>query len=166
MREYIPPENRLILDFFYEVFCPFCRRVRLNIIDKLRTKHIVTVNLIDVDSNTGSLEMSWYRSFCKEVKEEPTPLLRLHDSLMGDSSWDYAFLMWKKKPTTLTEEILKAEEILEKQLYDNIRLHQKSVVFPVQPSYELDRDVFFTTVHKLSLKSGVVLTVYGGVRVV
>lgn len=112
-------------------------------------KQIVKVNFIDVDANTGSIEMSWYKNFCKEIEKEPTPLLRLHDKYFEDSSWDYTFLMWAKKPTTITEEILKAEEMLEKQLYDKLREFQDSIIFPVQPSYELDRQMFFSTVNKL-----------------
>jgi len=152
MRDYISPEKRLILDFFYEIECPFCRRVRINIIDKLRMKHIVTINSIDVDANTGSIEMSWYNSFYKEFFDSPpAPLLRLHENYLDDSSWNYVFLMWKKKPTSITEEILKAEEILEKQLYDKIREYQNTIIIPVQPSYELDKQMFFTTINKLKI---------------
>jgi hypothetical protein len=149
--ENIPIEKRLTLDFFYEVFCPFCRIVRINIIDKLRLKSLVTINPIDVDANLGCVEMSWYKRFCKEVESEPTPLLRLHDKYLGESSWENIFLMWKKKPLTITEEVLSAEEYLEKQLYDKIREAQKTLIFPVQPSYELDQDMFLRNVHRLKL---------------
>lgn len=149
--EDIPIEKRLTLDFFYEIYCPFCRRVRINIIDKFRLKSLVRINMIDVDSNLGSVEMSWYKSFCKRIESEPTPLLRLHESFIGESGWEYIFLMWKKKPTTLTEEVLSSEEFLEKQLYDKIREAQKTLFFKVQPSYELDRDVFLATIHNLRL---------------
>lgn len=151
MKDYIPPEKRLILDFFHEIDCPFCRRVRINIIDKLRMKHLVIINAIDVDANTGSMEMAWYRRFCREVESEPTPLLRLHDKLLEESNWNYVFLMWKKKPKTLTEEVLSSEEFLEKQLYDKIREFQKSLIFPVQQSYELDRDIFLSNYNNLKL---------------
>lgn len=149
--EDIPIEKRLTLDFYYEVFCPFCRRVRINILDKLRMKSLVTINPIDVDSNFGCVEMSRYKIFCKKIESEPTPLLRMHESYSDESGWEYFFLMWKKKPTTLTEEVLSSEEFLEKQLYDKIREAQKTLFFPVQKSYELDRDVFLATIHKLKL---------------
>ena len=163
MEDYFPPEKRLILDFFYEIYCPFCRRVRINIIDKLRMKNIVSVNAIDVDANTGSLEMSWYKAFCNEVGQQPTPLLRLHEERVEESSFNYVFLMWRKKPSSMTEEVLKAEEILEKQLYDVIRGYQKTILYPTQPSFQLDRDMFFTIVHKLPQESDIIITSQGRV---
>jgi len=131
-----------VLDFFFEEDCPFCRRVRINIIDKLITKDIVIINPIEVDVNTGAIEMGWYGSFCREVKSEPTPLLRLHDKLIGENNWEYAFLMWKKKPTTITEEVLSSEEYLEKQIYDKIRLMDETCVLEIQPSIKAERDIY------------------------
>lgn len=131
-----------ILDFFFEEDCPFCRRVRINIIEKLEEKGIVIINPIEVDVNTGAVEMGWYDSFCREVKSEPTPLLRLHDKLIGENNWEFAFLMWKKKPVTITEEVLSSEEYLEKQIYDKIRLMKGTCILEVQPSYELERDMY------------------------
>lgn len=133
-----------VLDFFYEIVCPFCRRVRVDIIEKIRPKDIVVLNLIDVDANTGSVEMDWYRGFCREVKEDdPTPVIRLHDKLTGENNWEAVFLMWKKKPDTITQEVLTSEEYLEKQIYDELRLMADMQVVEVQPSYELERDLFF-----------------------
>jgi len=131
-----------VLDFFFEEDCPFCRRVRINIIEKLQEKGIVKINPIEVDVNTGAVEMGWYDSFCRNVKSEPTPLLRLHDKLIGENNLDFAFLMWKKKPVTITEEVLSSEEYLEKQIYDKIRLMKDTCVLEVQPSYELERDMY------------------------
>lgn len=131
-----------ILDFFFEEDCPFCRRVRIFIIEKLQEKGIVTINPIEVDVNTGAVEMGWYNSFCREVKSEPTPVLRLHDKLVGENNWEFAFLMWKKKPMTITEEVLSSEEYLEKQIYDKIRLMKETCILEVQPSYELERDMY------------------------
>lgn len=148
----VPVEKRLILDFFYEVFCPFCRRVKVNIVDKLEMKNIVIINPVDVDANLGCVEMDWYRRFCAKVKSEPTPLLRLHDRYLDESSWNHVFLMWRKKPMTITEEVLSSEEYLEKQLYDKIREYQRTLVFPVQQSYELDCDRYLRMVHGLNLE--------------
>ena len=131
-----------VLDFFFEEDCPFCRSVRVNIIEKLEEKGIVIINPIEVDVNTGAVEMGWYNSFCREVKSEPTPLLRLHDKLVGENNWEFAFLMWKKKPVTITEEVLSSEQYLEKQIYDKIRLMNSTCVLEVQPSYELERDMY------------------------
>jgi thiol-disulfide isomerase/thioredoxin len=131
-----------VLDFFFEEDCPFCRSVRINIIEKLQEKGIVIINPIEVDVNTGAVEMGWYNSFCREVKSEPTPLLRLHDKLIGENNWEFAFLMWKKKPMTITEEVLSSEEYLEKQIYDKIRLMNGTCVLEVQPSYKLERDLY------------------------
>lgn len=131
-----------VLDFFFEEDCPFCRSVRVNIIEKLEEKGIVIINPIEVDVNTGAVEMGWYDSFCREVKSEPTPLLRLHDKLIGENNWEFAFLMWKKKPATITEEVLSSEQYLEKQIYDKIRLMNGTCVLEVQPSYELERDIY------------------------
>ena len=132
-----------VLDFFFEEDCPFCRRVRIDIIDKkLIPKGIVIINPIEVDVNTGAVEMGWYESFCREVKSEPTPVLRLHDKLVGENNWEFAFLMWKKKPMTITEEVLSSEEYLEKQIYDKIRVMENTCILEVQPSYELERDMY------------------------
>ena len=131
-----------VLDFFFEEDCPFCRSVRVNIIEKLQEKGIVEINPIEVDVNTGAVEMGWYESFCREVKSEPTPLLRLHDKLIGENNWEFAFLMWKKKPMTITEEVLSSEGYLEKQIYDKIRLMKDTCVLEVQSSYELERDIY------------------------
>jgi len=134
----------LILDFFHEIECPFCKRVRDNIIDKLRGKNLVKINAIDVDASLGCEEMAWYRTFCREVKSEPTPLLRLHDEHTGPNEVEYVFLMWKKKPTTLTQEVLSSEEFLEKQIYDKIRLAEKTMYKEVHQSYDLEKDLFFS----------------------
>jgi len=133
-----------VLDFFFEEDCPFCRSVRINIIEKLQEKGIVIINPIEVDVNMGAVEMGWYNSFCREVKSEPTPLLRLHDKLVGENNWEFAFLMWKKKPMTITEEVLSSEQYLEKQIYDKIRLMKDTCILEVQSSYELERDMYMT----------------------
>lgn len=134
--------SKPILDFFFEKDCPFCRRVRINIIDKLTTTDMVIINPVDVDTNLGSLEKAWYDIFCRKTQSEPTPLLRLHDSSYEINNYEYVFLMWKKKPTTLTQEVLSSEEYLEKQIYDKIRLIEKTQHIEVQPSYEMERDTF------------------------
>jgi len=133
-----------ILDYFFEIECPFCRRVRIYILDKLRTKQVVIINPIDVDANLGCREMDWYNNFCKGIHSEPTPLLRLHDNLTEEDNWEFVFVMWRKKPTTLTEDVLSSEEYLEKQIYDKIRYVGKTLVVEVQPSYELERDMFLS----------------------
>jgi thiol-disulfide isomerase/thioredoxin len=134
-----------VLDFFFEKDCPFCKRVRVHILDKLKTKGVVRINPIDVDVNLGREEMDWYKAFSKEVDSEPTPLLRLHDSLYGENNWQFIFLMWKKKPKTLTEEVLSSEEYLEKQIYDKIRKMDATLILDVQPSYEMEEAMFFAS---------------------
>ena len=134
-----------ILDFFYEIECPFCRSVRINIVDKLEAKGVIIVNRIDVDANLGRVEMEWFHKFAEGEEGEPTPLLRLHDKFVGENNWEFAFLMWKKKPTTITEEVLTSEEYLEKQIYDKIRLMEDTLVLPVPSSYEMQQDLFLVS---------------------
>ncbi|MBE3123009.1 MAG: hypothetical protein IMZ58_12510 [Thermoplasmata archaeon] len=134
-----------VLDFFFEKDCPICKRARVHIIDKLKGKNVVRINPIDVDVNLGREELDWYNAFSKEMDSEPTPLFRLHDQLFGENNWQFIFLMWKKKPATLTEEVLSSEEYLEKQIYDKIRQMNATLVLEVQPSYELDEAMFFSS---------------------
>ena len=133
-------KQQFILDFFTEVECPFCRSVRINVVDKLQANEIVYINNIDVDANSGAPEMAFYRSMCREMADDPTPLLRLHDKLYGEDNWEAVFLMWRRKPTTITQEVLSSEEYLEKQLYDKIREMSETVVEEIQTSYEWNRD--------------------------
>ena len=72
-------------------------------------------------------------------------MLRLHDKLTGENNWEFSFLMWKKKPMTITEEVLSSEEYLEKQIYDKIRLMKDTCILEVQPSYELERDIYMAS---------------------
>jgi len=135
-----------VLDFFYEVDCPFCRSVRINIIEKIRPKDIVIINMINVEANTGCVEMDWFKEFCKEVNESsPTPVLRLHDKLVGENNWETTFLMWKRKPASITQEVLTSEEYLEKQIYDELRLKENTRIIEVQQSHEIEMDMFFAS---------------------
>ena len=134
-------QQKFELDFYFEVVCPFCKRVRLNIIDKLKAKGIININEIDVDANLGCVEMSWFKGFSKDVGYDPTPVLRMHDKPAGQhSNWAFVFLLWKKKPTTITEQVLTEEGRLEKDIYDKIRQMQNTQVIEVQESWELDEE--------------------------
>lgn len=145
--------NAPILDFFFEKDCPFCKRVRDHIINKLKEKHLVRIVEIDLEANLGREELDWYHAtFSKD--EEPTPLLRLHDKMYGPSNYEFIFLMWKKKPATITEEVLSSEEYLEKQIYDKIRWVETALILEVQPSYRMDEEFFFA-VRRLGLDARV-----------
>lgn len=144
------------LDFYSEVDCPFCKRVKLNILDKLGSKGIIHINEIDVDANKGAEEMAWFKDFSRDTGGDPTPILRMHDKPSGEhSNWAFTFMLWKKKPTTITEKVLTEEEKLEKDIYDKIREMQNTQVIEVQESWELDEQ--FTLLNR---KNGVYARVY------
>ena len=129
------------LDFYFETDCPFCKRVRINILDKLKSKNIININEIDVEVNTGCVEMSWFHDFSREIGEgaDPTPVLRMHDKPSWQhSNWAFTFMLWKKKPSTITEQVLTEEERLEKDIYDIIRQMNRTQVIEVQESWELE----------------------------
>ena len=135
-------EPKFELDFYFEVDCPFCKRVRVNILDKLRSKDVININDIDVEVNTGSEEMAWFKDFSKETGEDATPILRMHDKPSGEhSNWAFTFMLWKKKPATVTEQVLTEEEKLEKDIYDKIRQMQNTQVIEVQESWGIDEEL-------------------------
>ena len=112
-----------ILDLFFEIECPFCRRVRYEILLDMVKKHKIQLNMVDVDTSYGCEEMQWYRRFCRHVEEEVTPVIRIATPCIT-----HVFIMWKKKPLTLTEEVLSSEEILKKKLYDRLRQMENEII--------------------------------------
>lgn len=129
--------NPPVLDFFFELECPFCRRVYHEILLDMVKKHKIHMNGVDVDTNYGCEEMQWYRRFCRQAEEEITPVVRVATPYLT-----YVFIMWKKKPLTLTEEVLSSEEILKKKLYDRLRQMEHEVVqLPRQTYNEENRTI-------------------------
>ncbi len=123
-----------ILDFFTELDCPFCRRVRYEILLDMAKKHRIRLNEINVDTSYGCKEMQWYRRFCRQVEEELTPVIRI-----ATPGIIHIFIMFKKKPLTLTEDVLSSEEILKKKLYDRLRQIETEVIKLPQQTYSEEK---------------------------
>lgn len=123
-----------ILDFFFEVECPFCKRVKYEILLDMIKKHKIQLNPLDVDTSYGCEEMQWYRRFCRQVEEEVTPVIRIATPCIT-----HVFIMWKKKPLTLTEEVLSSEEILKKKLYDRLRQMGKEIIKSPQLTHSAEK---------------------------
>lgn len=126
-----------VLDFFTELDCPFCKRVRYEILLDMVKKHKIYQNEINVDTSYGCEEMQWYRRFCRQVEEEVTPVIRI-----ATPGITHIFIMWKKKPLTLTEEVLSSEEILKKKLYDRLRqMENEGIILPQQTYSEEKKNI-------------------------
>jgi hypothetical protein len=126
-----------ILDFFFELECPFCRRVRYEILLDMVMKHKIQLNKVNVDTSYGCEEMQWYRRFCRQVEEELTPVIRI-----ATPGITHVFIMFKKKPLTLTEEVLSSEEILKKKLYDRLRqMENEGIILPQQTYFEEKKSI-------------------------
>ena len=90
------------------------------------------MNEINVDGSYGCEEMQWYRRFCRQAEEEITPVIRI-----ATPGTIHTFIMWKKKPLTLTEEVLSSEEILKKKLYDRLRqMETEAIKLPQHTPFE------------------------------
>jgi len=127
-------ESPPILDFYTELDCPFCRRVRYEILLDMAKKHKIHLNELNVDTSYGCEEMQWYRRFSRQVEEEVTPVIRI-----DTPNITHIFIMWKKKPLTLTEEVLSSEEILKKKLYDRLRQMEKEHIISPQHTYSEEK---------------------------